>query len=107
VLESLKKWFGHFKNTHANILHDVTRLYDSKSSGVLSIEDFKICLRTAGCSLPKGYLDLLVQSLDFDHTRTINYREIFTGEKLNKREKPKVTFPLLMNTELEELDGDV
>ncbi|XP_055884052.1 leucine-rich repeat-containing protein 74B-like isoform X1 [Biomphalaria glabrata] len=107
VLESLKKWFCHFKDKRANILHDVTRLYDSKSSGVLSIEDFKICLRTAGCSLPKGYLDLLVQSLDFDHTRTINYREIFTGEKLNKGEKPKVTFPLLMNTELEDLDGDV
>ncbi|KAH9504786.1 hypothetical protein Btru_061954 [Bulinus truncatus] len=102
VMDSLGQWFQHFKTSRSGTLNDVIRQFDPRSKGEISTDEMKFCLRSAGFHLPKGYIDLLVQSLDCDHTRLIKYRELLQSEsQTNERNQ----FPLLMNAELEDIDG--
>ncbi|KAH9504784.1 hypothetical protein Btru_061951 [Bulinus truncatus] len=102
VMESLGQWFQHFKTSRSGTLNDVIRQFDPRSKGEISTDEMKFCLRSAGFHLPKGYIDLLVQSLDCYHARLIKYRELLQSEsQTNERNQ----FPLLMNAELEDIDG--
>ncbi|XP_035825357.1 leucine-rich repeat-containing protein 74B [Aplysia californica] len=100
---NVMRLFNTFLKKKKGELREHFKQYDKDKTGVLQVDDVKICLRSAGLNLTNRFLNLLVEDMDSSHSGEINYKDILSGAAFSEhsRRRPSRGFQLLSKTKLE------
>ncbi|KAK7473801.1 hypothetical protein BaRGS_00034969 [Batillaria attramentaria] len=79
-LQSVLRLLKQFAREHMADVETAFQGQDKERSGILTAEETKMCLRSAGLRLTGRQLDLLIEEIDFSHSGHIRYREILSGK---------------------------
>ncbi|GFO32618.1 leucine-rich repeat-containing protein 74a-like [Plakobranchus ocellatus] len=108
AVSNVTRLFNQFRAKKWQELGDLLRQHDEDKTGLIQVDDVKLCLRAAGLNLTNRFMDVLLENMDSTRQGRIDYRSILSGEAFSEhcRRRPSRGFHLLDRAQLDDPDTD-